>query len=71
MRTRITTLGALVLAFSFLWLRVADAYIDPGSGSFVFQALIGALLAATVGLKVFWRRIARFVTRRDRSPSEP
>ncbi len=37
------------------------AYIDPGTGSFLFQAAIGALLAAGMSVKVFWRRIkARF-----------
>jgi hypothetical protein len=42
------------------------AYIDPGSGSFIFQAVVGAALAAGLAAKVFWRRIVGFVSRRDR-----
>jgi hypothetical protein len=42
----------------------ASAYIDPGSGSFIFQVLIGGLLAGAVAVKHFWRRIVSFFTRR-------
>jgi hypothetical protein len=57
------------------------AYIDPGSGSYFFQLLIGGLLGAAVAVKLWWRRIWAFLTRRRdrardrkgddaRSPSE-
>jgi len=38
------------------------AYIDPGTGSYVFQMLIAGLLGAAFAAKVFWRRIAAFLT---------
>jgi len=41
MKARVFWVTMLVAAFSLLWLPSANAYIDPGSGSFVFQALIG------------------------------
>lgn len=65
MKARIFWVAMLVVAFSALWLPAANAYIDPGSGSFVFQALIGGLLAAGVAVKVFWKRLTGLVTRRD------
>ncbi len=34
-----------------------NAYVDPGTGSFIFQAAIGGLLAAGVAVRVFWGRI--------------
>lgn len=40
------------------------AYVDPGTGSFFFQLLIGGVLGAGVAVKVFWKRIWAFVTRR-------
>ncbi len=41
------------------------AYIDPGSGSFLFQATIGVALAAGMSVKVFWRRLkSRFSSER-------
>ncbi len=57
MWARIITIALLVIALSLLWIPVANAYIDPGSGSFVFQSLIGALLAVGFAIKVFWKRI--------------
>jgi len=48
----------------------ALAYLDPGSGSFVFQILISALLGAAVVLKTSWRRIRDFFTRKDRTDDD-
>jgi hypothetical protein len=59
--------AGLVMAFTVLWLPTANAYVDPGSGSFIFQALIGGILAAAFTLKVFWKRLVAIVTRRDRT----
>ncbi len=42
----------------------AIAYVDPGTGSYIFQVLIGALLGAAVAVKMFWKRIWGFLTRR-------
>ncbi|MFN2389737.1 MAG: hypothetical protein ABR575_09070 [Actinomycetota bacterium] len=68
-RIDLVALAMLVAAFSFTALPVANAYIDPGSGSYIFQLLVGAALGVGVGLKVFWHRIAN-VFRRDRSSPE-
>lgn len=35
----------------------AYAYLDPGSGSVVIQALIGALVGVGITLKVYWAKI--------------
>jgi hypothetical protein len=42
--------------------RSVEAYIDPGTGSYVFQLLIAGLLGAAFTAKVFWKRIAAFLT---------
>ena len=56
---------ALVVAlFWLLTVPSANAYVDPGTGSFIFQVLIGAFLGAAVALKVFWKRIWGFITRK-------
>jgi len=36
----------------------AFAYLDPGTGSFVFQALAAALLGAIFAVKTYWEKIA-------------
>jgi hypothetical protein len=32
-------------------------YLDPGSGSFILQALLAALLGGAYLVKVYWRKI--------------
>jgi hypothetical protein len=36
------------------------AYIDPGSGSVLLQALLGGVAAIGVAAKVYWKRLRRF-----------
>lgn len=72
MRTgsRIYVLTLLCLAFCFVSVPAANAYVDPGTGSFVFQAIVGGILAVGLAIKMFWRRILAFVTRRGSTPDE-
>jgi hypothetical protein len=44
------------------------AYIDPGSGSLLLQALAGGAAAAAVVGKLYWRRLLRFL--RLRKPED-
>lgn len=56
-------IGSLVPLFTILLLArglfISDAYayLDPGTGSIMFQALIGALVGLVITLKVFWYKI--------------
>ena len=56
--------AALVFAYVLLVAAPAHAYVDPGTGSYVFQLIIGAVLGAGVAIKMFWRRIWFALTRR-------
>ena len=38
----------------------AQAYLDPGSGSYILQVLFGVLFGASYLVKVYWRRIKSF-----------
>ena len=61
------------LYFSLITVPNAHAYIDPASGSFLFQVTIGAVLGAGLAIKMFWRRIWGFLsgrTRRERAAAE-
>jgi len=61
----------VVIFFAYFFavaIPTAHAYLDPGTGSYVFQVLIGAVLGAAVAVKVFWKRIWGFVTRKGSSP---
>jgi hypothetical protein len=64
MRSRFVWFTLFLLYFAVIAVPSANAYIDPGSGSFIFQVLIGGLLAGAVAVKHFWRRIVSLFTRR-------
>jgi hypothetical protein len=62
------TNGLFTLYVSLLFLgffsKPAFAYLDPGTGSYVVQVLIGVVLAASVTIKVYWKKITNFFTKR-------
>ncbi|RLB37336.1 MAG: hypothetical protein DRH12_14490 [Deltaproteobacteria bacterium] len=51
-------LGAV--CFAVFYTSESYAYIDPGTGSILFQVLIGFLLGALVAVKMTWRKIVQF-----------
>jgi len=62
----------LINALLIVMPRAANAYIDPGSGSFIFQLMIGAALGGLVTLKVYYRSVKCWVARmltRDKKDS--
>lgn len=63
----------VVVALAMLWVLAlhapANAYIDAGSTSVVFQAVIAFLAAAGVTLKMTWSRISQMF-RRNRETHE-
>ena len=51
----------LLLALGLVCIpRDAFAYLDPGTGSYIFQILIAGLLGAAFAIKIFWIRIKNF-----------
>ena len=53
----ITVFGLL----SPLFPGVAFAYLDPGTGSYMFQLLIATVIGALFALKVYWGKVALFL----------
>jgi hypothetical protein len=50
------------------------AYIDPASGSMLLQIILGGVAAMAVALKMWWRRVLRFLhisKPEDDAPAEP
>ena len=39
------------------------AYLDPGSGSAIVSAIIAALAAAGVTIKLYWHKLLRLIKR--------
>jgi hypothetical protein len=45
------------LLFVVMAERPAEAYIDPGTASYVFQLIAGALLGAVFLLRTYWNQV--------------
>ena len=63
MRQRLGLTTLWTLAALLLVVPAANAYIDPGTTSVIFQALIAGLAAAGTAITMFWSRIVSFFRR--------
>ena len=52
----LVVLALVCLAFP----RPAYAYLDPGTGSYILQMILAALLGAAFAVKLFWKNIKTF-----------
>ncbi len=54
-----------VLIFNFIYLFLtissAQAYLDPGTGSIIVQAILGLLAAIAVALKLYWHKFLKLI----------
>jgi hypothetical protein len=56
----------LVLLLSLILLlftKDSEAYIDPGSGSYVLQLLVASFFAVLFAIKMFWRNIKAYFSK--------
>lgn len=61
--------AGLVLFVALLFPSNAYAYLDPGSGSLIFQAVAATLAAAAYGVRLYWGRIRGWFGRLTRPES--
>lgn len=54
----------------FLSAKEAWAYIDLGSGSFIIQLILGAVLGGLVTLKIYFKKIKAFIFKKNKLPKE-
>lgn len=47
------------------------AYLDPGTGSMIFQAAMAALAATAYAVRVYWRKLRGLFSHRTDDPSHP
>ena len=59
--SRMVSLAVIVMVL-VLAPSAALAYIDPGTGSFVIQGIIAAVVGAGFAIKMFWHRIKSTLT---------
>ncbi|KKU87299.1 MAG: hypothetical protein UY16_C0031G0003 [Candidatus Gottesmanbacteria bacterium GW2011_GWA2_47_9] len=53
-----------ILLLSFLlvpaYSKKVNAYLDPGTGSYLFQILLGVFFGGLFSIKFFWKKIKTF-----------
>lgn len=54
-------LMSIVLLLLVISERSAEAYIDPGTASYVFQVIAGAVLGGVFLLRTYWTRVVTTV----------
>lgn len=52
-----TLAAATGVAIVLLLARPAAAYLDPGTGSYLFQVLVASVLGALFAIKLYWARL--------------
>ena len=50
----------LILTLQFPFSQNAFAYLDPGTGSYIFQVLVATLIGALFTIKMYWQKIKLF-----------
>lgn len=65
MAKRFSHLGIILCAFTLFFLAFpppAQAYLDPGTGSYLIQILIATIVGGLLAVKVYWGKIKAFFT---------
>jgi hypothetical protein len=62
-RECLTTMFIVLLLAFFLFPREAHAYLDPGTGSYIIQIALAAIVGIGFGVRLFWGRIKSFFKR--------
>jgi hypothetical protein len=62
--------AVLVALAAFLPALPAEAYLDPGTGSIVLQAVVATAVAAAVALRLYWARLKALFGRKRTGAEE-
>jgi len=68
---RARTLACLLIVGPIFWGGPAQAYLDPGTGSYLLQILLAAILGVGVAVKLYWQKIKSLLfSSRAKRPAE-
>lgn len=70
LRPSLMTLVVMSLLLYFSFPAKAYAYLDPGTGSFIIQMLVGGLLGIAFTIGLFWKRFKLWFMNRFSGESE-
>jgi hypothetical protein len=61
---QVTVVGIGFASLCLLAARPAYAYLDPGTGSYMLQLLVGVLIGAAFAIRFYWKKIWSIVSDR-------
>jgi len=59
---KLTKVLVLIVLIQIMTASTAYAYIDPGTGSYLFQMLIAGLLGSAFAIKMAWRNVKTYIS---------
>ena len=68
---KLLAMSLLVAGLYAVASETAYAYLDPGTGSMLLQALIGAIAGAGIVIRLYWDKIKGFFSRFGRNRESP
>ena len=66
----ISKLLLFITSFNLFFVSNAYAYIDPGTISIIFQAIVGALVAGGVAIKMYWHKFKTFFNKKKKDNTD-
>ena len=60
-----------LVAMLFVFPTPAMAYLDPVTGSIVWQVAVGGLLAAAATIRLYWGKIRSFLSKKAGTENPP
>ena len=62
----LTKIIYISIVLYFFFISKANAYIDPGSGSIILQAIVGAIAAGGITIKIYWNKFKNFFKKKKK-----
>tara|TARA_B100000401_G_C52762406_1_gene698875 strand:- start:636 stop:848 length:213 start_codon:yes stop_codon:yes gene_type:complete len=56
--------------FVILFSNNAFAYLDPGTGSIILQAILGAIAAGATWCSIYWQKVKNFFSKKTKKKDE-
>ena len=60
-KNRVTVLITVLITYQIFAPDTCHAYLDPGTGSYILQMTMAAVLGSLFAIKMFWKRIIVFL----------
>ena len=54
---------SLIIIYFLFSITKAHAYLDPGTGSIILQAILGFIAAAAATMSIYWEKFKSFINK--------